>query len=269
MLDSSVALWGVLFESWPDLDGSPTRRYDRRRVKGGDVFKETARYYDRIYSHKDYAGEAAKILAIVERELHTKGHRLLDVACGTGLHLKHLKAHFDGEGLDLSPELLDIARERNPELTFHCADMRTFELGTRFDVITCLFSSIGYMTTLADLRRAIARMADHLVHGGLLLVVPWLTPEAWKPNTVHAMFIDEPELKIARINTSLSEGRVSVFDLHHLIGTPEKTEHVVEHHELGLYTVEEMTGAFTAAGLDVRHDPDGLTGRGLYVAREP
>ena len=233
------------------------------------MFKETARYYDRIYSHKDYAGEAERILAIVDRELRTDGRRLLDVACGTGLHLKHLKAHFDAEGLDLSPELLEIARARNPQLTFHCADMRTFELGARFDVVTCLFSSIGYMTTVDDLHRAIARMADHLVPGGLLLVVPWLTPEAWKPNTVHAMFIDEPELKIARINTSLLHGRLSVFDLHHLIGTPEGTEHVVEHHEMGLYTIDEMTEAFTAAALKVRFDPEGLTGRGLYVARRP
>jgi len=233
------------------------------------MFTETARYYDRIYSFKDYAGEVEKILSIVEAELHTDGHRLLDVACGTGLHLEQLRAHFEAEGLDLSPELLGIARERNQGLRFHQGDMRTFALDARYEVITCLFSSIGYMTTRDDLCRAIARMADHLVPGGLLLVEPWLTPEIWEPNTVHALFIDEPQLKIARINTSLTEGHVSVFDLHHLIGTPEGTEHVVEHHELGLYTVDEMTEAFEAAGLEVRFDPEGLTGRGLYVARKP
>jgi SAM-dependent methyltransferase len=232
------------------------------------VYGETARYYDRLYAFKDYAGEVSKLLAIVDQDLHSGGRRLLDVACGTGLHLQHLKEHFDAEGLDVSPELLEIARKRNPTLVLHQADMRTFALVARYDVITCLFSSIGYMTTLDDLQRAIGRMAAHLVPGGLLVVEPWLTPEAWKPNTVHALFIDEPELKIARINTSLTEGRVSIFDLHHLIGTPEGTEHVVEHHELGLYTVDEMTEAFTVAGLDVHHDPDGLTGRGLYVAHK-
>lgn len=233
------------------------------------MFEETARYYDRIYAFKDYAAEASKLRAIVEEELRTGGRRLLDVACGTGLHLEHLKAHFDAEGLDLSPELLEISRQRNPEVTHHLADMRTFELDARFDVITCLFSSIGYMTTVDDLHRAIERMAAHLVPGGLLIVEPWLTPDAWRPNTVHGLFIDEPELKIARVNTSLTEGRVSVFDLHHLIGTPQGTEHVVEHHELGLYTVDEMTEAFASVGLDVRYDPEGLTGRGLYVARKP
>jgi SAM-dependent methyltransferase len=232
------------------------------------MFTETARYYDRIYAYKNYGGEVEKILSIVEGELHIAGRRLLDVACGTGLHLERLRAHFEAEGLDLSPELLEIARERNPGLRFHEADMRTFALDARYEVVTCLFSSIGYMTTPDDLHGAIARMADHLVPDGLLIVEPWLTPEMWEPNTVHALFIDEPELKIARINTSLTEGHVSIFDLHHLIGTPEGTEHVVEHHELGLYTVDEMTEAFTAAGLGVRYDPGGLTGRGLYVARK-
>lgn len=230
---------------------------------------KTARYYDRIYSFKDYKDEVEKILSIIERELHTDGRRLLDVACGTGLHLEHLRAHFDAEGLDISPELLEIAGGRNPGMTLHQADMRTFQLDAQYDVITCLFSSIGYMTTVDEVHRAVARMADHLVPGGLLIVEPWLTPEMWKSNTVHALFTDDPELKIARINTSLTEGRVSIFDLHHLIGTPEGTQHVVEHHELGLYTVDEMTEAFAAAGLDVRYDPDGLAGRGLYIARKP
>jgi len=226
----------------------------------------TARYYDRIYAFKDYAGEAVRLIKILDARLDRGGRRLLDVACGTGLHLERLKERFDAEGLDLSSELLEIARSRNPDVVFHCADMRTFDLGSSYDVVTCLFSSIGYMTTIGDLHSAVARMAHHLVSGGLLVVEPWFTPETWKPNTVHGLFVDEPELKIARINTSFVEGRISVFDLHHLIGTPQGTEHIVEHHEMGLYTVEEMTAAFEASGLTVRYDPEGLTGRGLYIA---
>jgi hypothetical protein len=85
------------------------------------------------------------------------------------------------------------------------------------------------------------------------------------PGTPHALLIDEPQLKIARVNTSLTEGRVSILDLHHLIGTPTGTEHVVEHHELGLFTVDEMTSAAADAGLETIFDPDGLTGRGLLI----
>jgi len=51
-----------------------------------------------------------------------------------------------------------------------------------------------------------------------------------------------------------------------LIGTTEEIRHETEDHELGLFTVEEMTRCFQEAGLDLSYDPEGLFGRGLYVA---
>jgi ubiquinone/menaquinone biosynthesis C-methylase UbiE len=228
-------------------------------------FSKTARYYDKLYAAKDYAGEVEHLITVLGVEPGQRATTLLDVACGTGLHLMHLSRHFQVEGLDICPELLEMARLRNPTVTFHRADMAGFNLGRQFDVITCLFSSIGYMRTLDRLRAAMRSMASHLKQEGVLVIEPWFTPDQWHPNTVHALYIDEPKLKIARINTSLTEGRVSVFDLHHLIGTPEGTEHIVEHHELGLFEREEMLAALEGSGLSVTYDPVGLTGRGLYL----
>ena len=229
------------------------------------MFWKTARYYDRIYAFKDYAAEARRVVEIAREHVRSGGDRLLDVACGSGRHIEHLRREFDAEGLDLADELLDLARERNPGVPFHQGDMTGFELGRRFDVVTCLFSSIGYARTEENMRRAIACMARHAAPGGVVVVEPWFTPDAWQPNTVHALYIDEPDLKIARVNTSYVDGRLSYFDLHHLIGTPEGTEHIVERHELGLFERAEVLAAFEAAGLAVTYDAEGLTGRGLYI----
>jgi hypothetical protein len=111
-------------------------------------------------------------------------------------------------------------------------------------------------------------MARHLVDGGLLVVEPWFTPDDWHTPSVHAAFIDEPDLKIARVNTSFVDGRLSYFDLHYLIGTPEGTEHFVERHELGLFEIDEVKAAFAAAGLEVAYDAEGLIGRGLFVGQK-
>ena len=50
--------------------------------------------YDLEYSFKDYAGEVATLERIV-RERNPDASTLLDVACGTGKHLEHLRTRFD------------------------------------------------------------------------------------------------------------------------------------------------------------------------------
>lgn len=233
------------------------------------MFTKTALYYDKIYSLKDYQAEAGKLTAIIEENLRSGGRRLLDVACGTGGHIAYLKRHFQVEGLDVSAEFLEIARRKHPDVPFHHADMMEFDLVDEFDVVTCLFSSIGYVRTLQNLTRAVTCMTRHVTHGGVLIIEPWFTPETWYAPSVYASLVDEPDLKIARVNTSFVEGRLSYFDLYYLVGTPEGTEHFVERHELGLFTVEEMQAALAGAGLEVTYDAEGLMGRGLYLGLQP
>ena len=232
------------------------------------MFTRSSRFYDAIYSFKDYAAEATKVDALI-KERNPGARTLLDVACGTGMHLEHLRGGYDGEGLDLDPELLAIARERLPGIPLHEGDMTTFDLGRRFDAVICLFSSIGYARTVEDLNRAVAAMAGHLEPGGVLVVEPWLTPEVWQDGHPGAVFVDEPELKIARVDLPERDGRMSRIDFHYLVATPAGIDRFEERHELGLFTHDEYVAAFRAAGLEAEHDPEGLMGRGLYIGRGP
>jgi len=96
-------------------------------------------------------------------------------------------------------------------------------------------------------------------------VEPWITPQQWRKRSVHANFVDQPELKIARMNISKNRGRLSVLDMHHLVATPNRVEHFVERLELGLFTHDEYLDAFRRAGLETSYDSEGLMGRGLYI----
>ena len=75
------------------------------------MFEQTARYYDKIYAFKDYQAETKRLIGFIEGEVGEARGRLLDVACGTGKHLEFLRESFAVEGLDLSSELLDVAKE--------------------------------------------------------------------------------------------------------------------------------------------------------------
>jgi len=230
------------------------------------MFTETAELYDLFYESKDYAGEAAKVRQIVE-ERAPGARTLLDVACGTGHHLEHLRTWYEVEGLDLDEGLLRVAGERLPDVPLHVGDMRDFDLGRRFDVVTCLFSSIGYAGSPEGMQTAVGAMARHVVPGGLLIVEPWLSPSVFDPNhRSGVMTVERDDLIAVRMNDSRVEGRRSIMNFHYLVARPgAPLEQLVETHALGLFTDDEYRAAFEGAGLGVEHDSEGLMGRGLWI----
>ena len=232
------------------------------------MFAKSARFYDAIYSFKDYPAEADLVHRLIQAE-NPDARSLLDVACGTGLHLEQLRRHYLVEGLDIDRDLLALARERNPGVTLHEGDMRGFDLGKSFDAVTCLFSSIGYATDVDQLGRAIASMSRHLAPGGILVVEGWLTPDAYEVGHLGSVFVDENDLKIARMDVTEREGPTSRLTFHYMVGTRDGISTFTEDHVLGLFSEDEYRGAFEAAGLSVRHDPDILMGRGVYVGVNP
>jgi ubiquinone/menaquinone biosynthesis C-methylase UbiE len=229
------------------------------------LYDRSAEFYDAIYSFKDYEKEAAKLHQLIQKHKRSTGNDLLEVACGTGGHITYLKNNYSVEGLDLSPRMLRLAMKKHRDIVFHRGDMVSFKLKKHFDAITCLFSAIGHLKTKRKLGFAVRNMSRHLKPGGVLIVEPWITPQQWRKGSVHANFVDQPELKIARMNISKTRGRLSVLDMHHLVATPNRVEHFVERLELGLFTHDEYLDAFRSAGLETSYDSEGLMGRGLYI----
>ena len=231
------------------------------------MYDGSAEVDDVIDQQKVYGGVARRRGRLLRGARRPPGRRLLEAACGTGRYLEHLQARWTVEGFDIAEPMLEAARARVPDVPVHQADFRTVDLGRRFDVVVCLFSSIGYARGLRELRRSVRRLAAHLEPGGILVLEPWFSEEEFRPHTVHSTISQSETLHVARMVTSLKRGRASVLDMHHLVGTPEATQHFLERHELWMFTADEYRDALERAGLEVSYDERGLTDRGLWFGR--
>ena len=115
------------------------------------MYKELAKYYDLIYHWKDYKAEAETIQNLIKKYKTSDGNNLLDVGCGTGMHIKYFRDEFACTGIDINKEMVEVAKTKVEGVSFKQGDMVDFDLNIEFDVILCLFSSIGYVKTYDNL----------------------------------------------------------------------------------------------------------------------
>ncbi len=235
------------------------------------LYGELAEYYDRIYHWKDYRKEAEKIKKLVRQHKRSPGSSLLDVACGTGKHIAFLNEDFECVGLDISEELLKVARKNVPGVEFHRGNMTGFNLRRRFDVVLCLFSGTGYIRTKDEIRRAASNLARHTTRGGVLIMEPWFRKTEWRDKSVHMQTYDTEALKIARVSFATSDGAFSVADEWYLIAEKGNGLRLVkDRHRMRFFEPELWLDALGAAGLDPKFTKDGLMrGRGLIIATKP
>ena len=161
------------------------------------LYKELAEYYDLIYSRKKYRKEADKLFKLISRYKKSHGKDLLEIACGTGHHLKCFKSKFNCTGLDINENMLKIARRRVPGVKLVKGNMINFRLNKKFDVITSLFSSIGYVKTHSNLKKTINNFSNHLRKGGVVLIEPWFTKSTFHPGNPFLDTYNSKKIKIA------------------------------------------------------------------------
>ena len=233
------------------------------------MFSESAELYDAIYgAFKDYAKESAEIVALL-RVASPTVRTVLDVGCGTGEHVRHLRESHGlaVDGLDLDAGLLAVARSKVPAAQFFEGDMTTFALGRKYDAVMCMFSSIGYVRTLERVAAVLKCFRDHTNAGGVIVVEPWLPPGTLRLGAGDVKHGEAKGVRVARTSHVAVKGRLSTLTFDYEITDAAGTRHSREVHELGLFTPGEMLSSFEAAGLDVTLDPNGPMGRGLYTAR--
>jgi len=129
-------------------------------------YEKLDRFYDAAMGDRT---EMASYIHRLIRRHKPKARTLLELACGTGAILKILAKSYDVAGLDLSPQMLSLARKKLPHVRFYRKDMVSLDLGKKFDVIICVFDSINHVLKFANWKKIFRNAARHLEEDGLFL----------------------------------------------------------------------------------------------------
>ncbi|MDA3884630.1 MAG: class I SAM-dependent methyltransferase [Candidatus Delongbacteria bacterium] len=231
------------------------------------LYKDLAKYYDLIYTWKDYEKETATLIKLIEKYKLSKNSDLLEAACGTGNHLVHLQDKYKCSGFDLNQGSLDIAKAKLPKIKLIKADMTDFDLKKKYDIIVCLFSSIGYVKTYSNLKKAITCFSKHLKLGGVLIIEPWFSKEDFNIGSPHISVYEDNNIKISRASVSKIRGNLSVLDMHYLIAERDKeVTHFVDRHLMGMFDKTRFLNIMKRSGLRSKFLKNGLMkDRGLYI----
>ena len=231
------------------------------------LYRELAKYYDKIYHWKDYKKESEKLIRLISKYKKSKGNTLLELGCGTAHHMKYFKKNFKCVGIDINEHILKIARKKHKGIIFKKADMIKLNLNRKFDIIISLFSSIGYVKTYSNLKKTIFNIADHLVKGGVVIIEPWFTKKTFKSGSKHMTTYEDDKIAIARLNVSRIKGNLSKFDMHYLIAEKNKdVKYFVDSHEMGLFDTNKTLKYIKDAGLKAKFLKKGfMKDRGVFV----
>jgi len=167
--------------------------------------------YDRFV---DWPARLAAELPFIERELQAvRAGRVLDAACGTGMHAVALvQRGYAVAGADLSAGMVERARSHaataGVETQFEVAGSAVSSgrrgptrTGPGFDAVLCLGNSLPHLLTPAELAAALADFAACLRPGGLFLIQDrnfdrvlarserWMEPQVHREGETEWLFL--------------------------------------------------------------------------------
>lgn len=146
-------------------------------------FNTIAAYYEVLSDAEGRLDREGPLLSECLRR--APGARVVDVACGTGLHAR-LFADLGARvtAFDLSPEMVAYAREHrlHPAITYAVGDMRDLK-GGPWDLAVCLGNSLSLLGSLEEVVTLFRSVAGSLSRGGVfaLQVLNYAAEAAQRP----------------------------------------------------------------------------------------
>jgi len=125
-----------------------------------------------------YFRDPREFTRIEKRMIKLSRGRVLDVGCGTGTHLPSLSKRGVALGIDISPTVIQLAKERGNK-NCRVADIYKFSPRVKFDTIVLFENNIGMAGTISGARRLLKKLSSILAPDGRILTNANLTTDRY------------------------------------------------------------------------------------------
>ena len=203
---------------------------------------------------EDYIDEAEQFARLMIENVRIEIKTLLDLGCGGGHNDHTLQKHFQVTGVDLSPAMLDLARQLNPGVTYLIGDMCNLQLEERFDAVL-IADSIYYMLSEVELKAAFQTAFDHLKPGGVFCTYAEYFKETFQNNQTHFSTHQKGDIEITFIENEYDpdpEDTVFEYTFVYLIRRNGQLSVEVECHQIGLFPQGTWQQLLQEVGFKVR-----------------
>ncbi len=222
-----------------------------------ELYTTYAEWWPLLSAPEEYEEEAGAYAQILGDACATPPATVLELGSGGGNNAYYLKSRFHMTLSDLSPHMLAVSRTLNPECEHVQGDMRTLRLDRLFDAVF-VHDAIMYMTTRADLAKAMETAFIHCRPGGAAVFVPDYTRETFRGATYHGGH-DGAERSMRYLQWDHDPDPAdSTFrvDFAFLLRTPDGRVQVArDEHVCGLFSRDEWTDTLAQTGFE----PDSVT----------
>ncbi len=220
-------------------------------MAGWKAYSELAWVESVVAPPVEFKEETLFFCEMIKQNSQVEVKTLLHLASGSGINDYTFKHHFRVTGVDISEDMLAIARDLNPEVAYEKGDMRYVKLGEHFDAVA-IPDAIGYMQTFEDLRQAVSNARDHLNPGGVLLVTA-LTKEQFQPNNfAYTGTKGDVEVTVFE-NNYMPADKATTYEavMVYLVRRRGNLEIYTDRHVLGLFEMDVWLNLFKELDLQV------------------
>lgn len=215
----------------------------------------TRRMYENAVLYDMQNAEDRDDIGFFREKAKVTGGPILELACGTGvLSIPIAESGIEVYGLDLSPEMIGLARQKSSGLKnvhFAIGNMTKFKLDRKFKLIFCGFNSIAHLHSFVELQGMLESAKENLAPDGLLILDCFVPNPKYLVRPKGALYpvYDNGDMKIQEENEY-----DPVAQVNHIIWHYEyQHDQWIEHLDMRIYYPQELQNYLRICGYEIKN----------------